>query len=182
VAVGQDAVLSDGYLKSFVAQFVQVRRWAYGASDVAYAINCIKNRPKKLKLWPALTRWFRLLDSHVTQAVIAPIVAFGGWVPLLINPESSQSLPVHELPIMIGSIQQVAMVGLAITIFTSFAMLPPKPARYRKSKHFLMLIQWVLMPVTSIAYASASAYYSQTRLLLARYFTVFETTEKFVKK
>jgi cellulose synthase/poly-beta-1,6-N-acetylglucosamine synthase-like glycosyltransferase len=182
VAVGQDAVLADGYFKSFSAQFMQVRRWAYGASDIAYAINCIKHRSKKLKLWPALARWFRLLDSHFTQAVIAPIVAFGGWIPLLVNPESSLSLSVHELPIIIGSIQQVAMIGLAVTIFTSFAMLPPKPPRYKKSRRFLMLIQWVLMPVTSIAYASASAYYSQTRLLFARYFTVFETTEKFVKK
>jgi hypothetical protein len=182
VAVGQDAVLADGYFKSFVAQFMQVRRWAYGASDIAYAMNCIMHRSKKLRLWPALARWLRLLDSHVTQAVIAPIVAFGGWIPLLINPESALSLTVHELPIMIGSIQQIAMVGLVITVFTSFAMLPPKPARYKKSRHFLMLIQWVLMPFTSIAYASASAYYSQTRLLFARYFTVFETTEKFVKK
>ncbi|MDR1196731.1 MAG: hypothetical protein LBL08_00420 [Candidatus Nomurabacteria bacterium] len=182
VAVGQDAVLSSTFWKSLVAQFVQVRRWAYGASDIAYVAQCIKNRGKNLKFWSPFTRFMRLLDSHVTQAVIAPIIAFGGWIPLLVNPEASISLPVHELPIMIGTIQQVAMAGLAVTIFTSFAMLPPRPPRYKRSRHFLMLIQWVLMPVTSICYASASAYYAQTRLLFARYFTVFETTEKLVKK
>jgi cellulose synthase/poly-beta-1,6-N-acetylglucosamine synthase-like glycosyltransferase len=182
VAVGQDAVLSDTYWKSLVAQFVQVRRWAYGASDVAYVAQCIVKRSKKLKLWPALTRWCRLLDSHVTQAIIAPIVAFGGWVPLLINPESSRELVVHELPMVIGTIQQIAMVGLAATVFTSMAMLPPRPARYSKKHHVLMVLQWVVMPVTSIFYASASAFYSQTRLLIARYFTVFETTDKVVKK
>lgn len=182
VAVGQDAVLSSTYRKSLVAQFIQVRRWAYGASDVPYVANQIRKRNKKTKFWPAFTRWVRLLDSHVTQAAIAPIIAFGGWIPLLINPESSRELVVHELPMAIGMIQQVAMVGILITVFTSLAMLPPRPKRYTKKRSFLMILQWFLMPVTSICYASASAYYSQTRLLFARYFTVFETTDKNTQK
>lgn len=178
VSIGQDAVFSDGYWKSFKAQFVQVRRWAYGASDVAYVADSIRKRTKKVKLWPAFTRWVRLLDSHVTQAIIAPIVAVGGWIPLIISPDSAQALSVHELPIVIGSIQQVAMVGIIVTVFTSFLMLPPKPARYTKSRSVWMVLQWVIMPVTSLVYASASAYYSQTRLLLGRYLTVFDVTEK----
>jgi hypothetical protein len=182
VSVGQDAVLSSTYRKSLVAQFIQVRRWAYGASDVSYVANMIKNRNKNVKFWPAFTRWVRLLDSHITQAAIAPIIAFGGWIPLLINPESSRELVVHELPMAIGTIQQIAMVGILVTVFTSLAMLPPRPARYTKKRSVLMVVQWILMPITSICYASSAAYYSQTRLLLARYFTVFETTEKIIRK
>ncbi|MDR2524439.1 MAG: hypothetical protein LBC95_02780 [Candidatus Nomurabacteria bacterium] len=178
ISIGQDAVLSDTYLKSLKAQFIQVRRWAYGASDVAYVAKNLWRRDRTTKFLPTLARFWRLLDSHVTQAIIAPIVAFGGWLPLLINPDAQLNYYAHELPMVVGSIQQVAMVGLLITLFTSLAMLPPRPQRYRKGKHVLMVLQWVLMPVTSLAYASASAYYSQTRLLLARYFTVFETTEK----
>jgi hypothetical protein len=178
VAVGQDAVLSDTYKKSLLAQFIQVRRWAYGASDISYVANQIRKRNEKTKFWPAFARWIRLLDSHITQAAIAPIIAFGGWVPLLINPESSRYLVVHELPMAIGMIQQIAMIGIFITVFTSLAMLPPRPSRYSKKRNLSMITQWLLMPVTSICYASAAAYYSQTRLLLAKYFTVFETTDK----
>ena len=32
----QDAVLSSTYVKTLKAQFIQLRRWAYGASDVPY--------------------------------------------------------------------------------------------------------------------------------------------------
>lgn len=177
-SVGQDAVFSDGYWKSIIAQFIQVRRWAYGASDVAYVANNIKHRTKNVKFWPAFTRWVRLLDSHVTQAIIAPIVAFGGWIPLLISPESSQALSVHELPIVISTIQQIAMIGAIITVFTSFLMLPPKPARYTNARNIWMVLGWIVMPVTSILYSSLSAYYSQTRLLLGKYLTVFDVTEK----
>lgn len=178
ISVGQDAVLADGYWKSIKAQFVQVRRWAYGASDVAYVANSIKDRTKDVKFWPAFTRWMRLLDSHVSQAVLAPIVAVGGWIPLIVSPDSAQALSVHELPIVIGSIQQIAMIGIIVTVFTSFLMLPAKPARYKKSRNILMILQWVIMPVTSIVYASASAYYSQIRLMLGKYLTVFDVTEK----
>lgn len=178
VSVGQDAVLSNGYWKSFKAQFVQVRRWAYGASDVAYVADSIRKRTKKVKFWPAFTRWVRLLDSHVTQAIIAPIIMFGGWIPLVLSPDSALALSVHELPIIIGSIQQIAMVGIIVTVFTSFMMLPPKPERYKKSRRIWMVLQWVIMPITSIVYSSVSAYYSQIRLLLGKYLIVFDVTEK----
>jgi hypothetical protein len=181
IGVGQDAVLSDTYWKSIVAQFKQVRRWSYGASDVAFVAHNLLRRDRTTGFWPTFTRCIRLLDSHVTQAIIAPIVAVGGWIPLIINPNAPLDIMTHELPILIGSIQQVAMVGLAVTIFTSFVMLPPRPARYHRGRNVFLLIQWVFMPVTAIVYASVSAYYSQTRLLIGKYFTVFETTDKAVR-
>jgi hypothetical protein len=182
VAVGQDAVLSDTYLKSFVAQFKQVRRWAYGAGDVAFVAKNLLRRDRTTKFWSTFTRWVRLLDSHVTQAIIAPIVAFGGWIPLMLNPNAPLDIMTHELPVLIGNIQQIAMIGIVITVFTSFVMLPPRPARYKKSKNILLVLQWIFMPLTALFYSSASAFYSQTRLLIGKYFTVFEVTEKVIKK
>jgi hypothetical protein len=41
-----------------------------------------------------------------------------------------------------------------------------------------MVAQWVLMPVTAIAYSSFSAFYSQTRLLFGRYLDKFDVTQK----
>ena len=36
MGIGQDAVLSSTYRRTLKAQFIQMRRWAYGASDDAY--------------------------------------------------------------------------------------------------------------------------------------------------
>ncbi len=181
VAIGQDAVLSDTYWKTLKAQFVQVRRWAYGASDVAYVAESIRLRGKKVKFWPAFTRLIRLLDNHTSQAVMAPLIAFGGWIPLIVAPLSPVVLTVHELPMLLGQVQMVAVFGILTTMFTSFLLLPPKPVEHHGVKRLLMALQWILMPVTSIIYTSASAYYSQTRLLFARYMTVFDVTQKTVK-
>ena len=70
------------------------------------------------------------------------------------------------------------MVGLFITIFLAFKMLPPRPARYKRTRNFGMLAQWVLMPVIAIGYNAAAAFYSQTRLLFGRYLDKFDVTEK----
>src|SRR5581483_11025693 len=39
VPIYQDAVLTDSYRRTLKAQFVQLRRWTYGASDIAYVVH-----------------------------------------------------------------------------------------------------------------------------------------------
>lgn len=181
VPIYQDAVLSHTYWKTLKAQFGQVSRWAYGASDIAYVAVRVVGKNRTVPFASGFAHLFRLIDNHTTWASMSILVAFGGWVPLLINPESSRSIIVHELPEVISLIQRLATVGLFVTIFLTFKMLPPRPERYKKHRNILMLVQWVLMPFTAIAYGSAAAFYSQTRLALGRYMDEFNVTEKVVK-
>lgn len=178
VPIYQDAVLSNTYVGTLKAQFVQLRRWAYGASDVAYVGSRIFTSKRNVPFWAGFTRFVRLLDGHVTLACVSILVAFGGWVPLLVNGEAARSVAVHQLPDTISLLQQIAMIGLAVSIFTSFKLLPPRPARYRRRRNILMLLQWFLMPITAVVYSSFSAFYSQTRLLFGRYLDRFDVTEK----
>lgn len=182
IPIYQDAVLSDTYVKTLKAQFVQLRRWAYGASDVAYVGANLFNKARTAPFWPTFGRFFRLLDGHVTWAATPLLVAFGAWVPLLLSDESSRSIIAHELPVIVSRIQQFAMIGLLVSVFWSFKMLPPRPARYKKRRNILMVLQWFLMPVTSIVYTAASGFYSQTRLFLGKYLDKFDVTEKAIKK
>ena len=70
------------------------------------------------------------------------------------------------------------MVGLFITVFMGFKMLPPRPARYKRRRTLWMLLQWCLMPVTAIVYSAASAFNAQTHLFLGKYLDKFDLTEK----
>ena len=178
VPIYQDAVLSDTYVKTLKAQFIQLRRWAYGASDIPYVATRLFSRNRSVPFFPGLARLIRLTDGHVTLASVSLLVAFGGWLPLLINSEASINIIAHQLPEVISHVQRVAMVGLFITVFLAFKMLPPRPARYKRRRNVFMLLQWFLMPVTAIVYSSASAFTSQTALFLGRYFDKFDVTEK----
>ena len=178
VPIYQDAVMSDTYVKTLKAQFVQLRRWAYGASDIPYVATHLFTRRRNVPFWGGFARLIRLIDGHVTLACVSILVTFGGWVPLLINADAAQSVAANQLPEVLSVIQRLAMVGLVITVFLSFKMLPPRPERYKRRRNVWMLLQWVLMPITAICYSAASAFYSQTRLLFGWYLTKFDVTEK----
>ena len=183
IPIYQDAVIDETFWKTVKAQFVQVRRWYYGASDVAYVGTRLFARTDKrvMPFWQLFPKFWRLLDGHITLAILAPIVAFGGWVPMIMN-LSAHEMVAYNIPSIVGVVETFASIGLIVSILVSFKILPKRPAKYRKGKNILMIIQWVLMPVTSILYQSIAAFYSQTRLMLGKYMEKFDVTRKVVKK
>ena len=183
VAIYQDAVMEETLIKTLKAQFIQLRRWDYGASDVAYVGVRLFSKDRKqigkMPFLPLFAKFVRLLEGHVTLAAISPMVAFGGWVPKIIN-SRSKDLLTFNLPNTISLIQIFASVGLMTTILLSLKMLPPRPKEV-KTPRILMILQWLLMPVVAIVYQSFAAFYSQTRLLTGNYIEKFDVTKKVVK-
>ena len=100
----QDAVLSDTLFTTLKAQWVQLRRWDYVASDVAYVGDYMFSKKRTVPLYSLLPKFIRLLDGHVTLAAVAPIIAFGGWVPLIFNAQS-RDLISHNLPVVVGYVR-----------------------------------------------------------------------------
>lgn len=183
IPIYQDAVIDDTLWKTIKAQFVQVRRWYYGASDVAYVGSRLFGPKSKrgMFFWRLFPKFWRLLDGHITLAILAPIVAFGGWVPMVMN-LSAHTMVGYNLPNIVSVVETFASIGLIVSILVSLKMLPKRPAKYRKGKNLLMILQWVLMPITSILYQSLAAFYAQTRLMLGKYMEKFDVTKKVVKK
>lgn len=182
VPIYQDAVLAETYSKTIRAQFTQLRRWAYGASDIAYVADRGFAKGSKVPFWPFLGRLLRLIESHVSWATASIIVTFGAWAPLFLNHEAKHSIAAHELPQIASQLQFVAMAGLFLVIYLSIKMLPSRPARYKKHRHLYMVLQWAAMPLVSILYGSASAFNAQGRLLFGKYLDKFDVTVKAVKK
>lgn len=177
VPIYQDAVLTDKYVKTLKAQFVQLRRWTYGASDIAYVVDKGYFRKNKVPRADLLAKLFRLLEGHVTWATGPLLVLLAGFVPALIHP---QSFAANELPLIVSRIQTVALIGAVVILFFALKTLPPKPARYKRHRSLFMVLQWAYLPVTTIGYNSMAALYSQTRLMFGWYMDKFDVTEKAV--
>ncbi len=178
IPIYQDAVLDDTYRKTFKAQFIQLRRWMYGASDVAYVASHVFTKRRTVPFWPSFVWFVRSLDGYVTAASVSIIVAVGGWVPLFLNSQAYRDVVAHQLPDTIGLIQRIALVGLVIMVYLSFKLLPPRPERYKRSRNFWMLAQWVLMPLTAIGFLSFAALNAQARLFFGKYLVKFDVTAK----
>lgn len=178
IPIYQDAVLDNTYARTFKAQFIQLRRWMYGASDVPYVASHLFTRKRNVPFWPGFVWFVRSLDGYVSAASASIIIAVGGWVPLLLNSHAYRDVVAHQLPDTISVIQRVALVGIVVMVYLSFKLLPPRPERYKRSRNFWMLAQWVLMPFTAIGFLSFAALNAQARLALGRYLVKFDVTNK----
>lgn len=181
VPIYQDAVLADGYVRTLKAQFIQLRRWTYGASDIAYVITQGFFKPNKVPRLDLIAKTGRLFEGHITWAVGPLISLYSGFIPLLIYHRGHAGYTAAEIPIIVSHIQTIALVALSASLFICFKTLPPRPARYRRHRTLFVVVQWVYLPLTTVVYNSFAAFNSQTRLIFGKYLDKFDVTEKAVK-
>jgi len=181
VPIYQDAVMNEKLTRTLHAQYVQLRRWAYGASDIPYVAERVLTKKRTAPFFDAFLKFIRLVDSHISWASAPFILLLGAFAPLFLSSESSRSIIAHQLPGVASTIQSIALIGLITIIILSFRLLPERPKEYTWRRNVSMLLQWVMAPLLGIIYSSAASLYSQTRLLFGRYLE-FEVTKKVVVK
>ncbi|HET7060464.1 MAG TPA: glycosyltransferase family 2 protein [Candidatus Saccharimonadales bacterium] len=175
IPIYQDAVLAEGYLRTIKAQFYQLRRWTYGASDIAYVADKGFWHKNKANKFDVFGKFMYLLQNHVNWATSAILVLAASFIPPLLHPHS---LAANELPLIASRVQRLGLAGLLVMIYVSLVTLPPRPARHKRHRSVLMIAQWVLLPVTGIAFGCLAAFNSQTRLMFKWYLSKFDVTEK----
>lgn len=175
VPIYQDAVLAETYIKTLKAQFIQLRRWTYGVSDVAFIADKGFFQDSKAPKLDVVFKFLRTLEGHVTWATGTLLVFGAAFIPPLFHP---QSFAANELPLIVSRIQKIGIIGLVASVYVCLLTLPPRPARYKRHRSVLMVLQWALTPVSAICYGSTAAFYSQTRLMLGKYISKFDVTEK----
>jgi hypothetical protein len=178
VPIYQDAVFTEKYTKTLKMQFIQVRRWAWGASDIAYVAYTGFLKKNNIPKYKLISKFFRLLEGHLSWSTSPLILLLAALVPFFLYPQTYAG---NQLPQVARTLQTVAMLGILISIVLTTRMLPPKPARYKRRRNLWMLLQWVYLIPTTIIYSSFAAIYSQTRLMFGWYLG-WIITDKAVKK
>jgi hypothetical protein len=181
VPIYQDAVLTDDYWRTLKMQFVQVRRWAWGCSDIPYFINQSFFKINNIPLHKKIAKGWRLIEGHLSWST-SPFLLLLAAYPLFFFHTSSQPFGylANELPQVASSLQRVAMVGIVLSFYLSMRSLPPKPLRYKRHRNLWMIAQWVYLIPTTLIYSAGAAIYSQTRLMFGKYLG-FIVTEKATK-
>jgi hypothetical protein len=145
---------------------------------VAYVFNQAYRKQNSIPRLKVTAKFLRLLEGHVSWSTAPLLLLLAALVPFFLNPDSYLT---NQLPQVASKLQTLAMGGILVTLYLSMRTLPPKPARYKRRRNLWMILQWVYLPVTSIAYSSFAAVNAQTRLMFGRYLG-FNVTEKAVFK
>ena len=136
-------------------------------------------KPNKVPKLDLTFKFLRLFEGHVSWATAPLLLAFAAFIPAFLNSDDFAS---NQLPIIASRIQTVALIGILSTLFLSLKLLPPKPARYKHHRTLFMVVQWVMLPVTTILFNAFAALNSQTRLIFGWNLNKFDVTDKAVVK
>ena len=173
--VSMDAVSGERYRDSLKALYKQMRRWAWGVEHLPYVIDGFK-RDKTIPFRKKAQYLFNHIEGMYTWAT-APIIMFLlGWFPLLVA-SGKQSALIQAAPFTLQQLMQLAMIGILISGVMSLTLLPRRPEKIKKHTWAIMLLQWLLLPITFIIFGSFPAIDAQTRLMTGRYLG-FNVTKK----
>lgn len=185
VPIYQDAVLSpNGYWETFKEQYLQKRRWAWGASDIPYVLYHAWKNPR-LPFWDKWTQAWRLIEGHYSWATTSMILALFAWFPRLLSPTFHDVVLGYTFPPLYSRILLISLVGMAVTLSISSLLLPPVPKTRLHRSTLSIVAEWVtapfLLPLSSILFSSIPAIDAQTRLALGQYLD-YRVTEKHVAR
>lgn len=175
-----DAVEGQTYWGSLKAQYVQSRRWAWGVTDISYAVTTFLKNKKRVPLSSFLARFIRASEQHLLWPVNWWIITLGAVLPPLLNPTFRFTALGFYLPRISGVILTAAAVYFLFIIVVDLLMKPPRPAYFKKRLLPLTVIQYLLMPITGFFFSSLPGMDAHTRLLLGKRLE-YTVTEKIVK-
>lgn len=175
--VYMDTVLSATWWKSLKNLYKQQRRWGWGSENIPYMIWKFKSA----KQIPWKKRWFHLLnqiEGMWSWGTASIIIFVGGYAPLLlVRGEEQITVLAQNAPYILKYILTVANIGLILSVILGTLILPKRPTHHKPRKYAMMVIQWLLLPVSMIIFGSIPAIEAQTRLMLGKYLG-FYVTEK----
>lgn len=176
-----DAVEGQTYWQTFVAQYSQNRRWAWGVTDISYAVTQYMSRRKEVPLTNFALRFIAALQQHLLWPVTWWILTLGATIPPLFNKNFADTALGFYLPQVSGVILTTTMVFIVSVIIVDWLLRPPKPADYKKRYLPFNFLQYLLLPVVGFLFGSLPGMDAHTRLIFGKRIE-YKATEKFAEK
>ena len=172
-----DAVEGQTYWESLKAQYTQNRRWAWGVTDISYAVTKFLNNKDRVPAATFFARFIRASEQHILWPVNWWIITLGAALPPLLNVSFRYTTLGFYLPRIASLILTLCGAFFIFVIVIDYLMKPPRPEYFKKSLLPLTVIQYILLPITGFFFSSLPGMDAHTRLLLGKRLE-YKVTEK----
>jgi len=195
--LGNDGALSHTTRATFINQYLQVQRWAWGASDVPFAFQESIQRAD-IPLRKRLLRFWYFFENHVTWSTQWFFITLGGLIPWLYGEITGDKLipkwfyvdtlvATTFLPDWLAFgpgwltittlILTPCLIFYVILITADARLRPPAPVSFTRLRHAFGLLHWLAIPPITFFFSALPALDSQVRLMLGRRME-YRVTEK----
>lgn len=171
-----DAAESRGFFHTFVNQYEQAKRWAWGVSDIPYVIRNVFIH-SEIKFSERFKRLWTLLEHHILWPTNWFLLTVGSTIPSVVNRDFARTVLGHNIAQISSGMLTLSAVFLLIVFVIDWRIKPPPPASYAKWKIPLLYLQWLTLPVISFFLSALPGLDAHTRLLLGKRLE-YRVTEK----
>jgi len=171
-----DAAESHGFYKTFVNQYEQSKRWAWGVSDIPFVITQAILHPE-IPRWDRLARILLILEHHIFWPANWFILTIGSTIPPLINPAFDRTTLGHNLSKISSGILTMSAVLLLVIIIIDLRIKPPRPKDFAIWKLPFLYAHWLTLPIISFFLSALPGLDAHTRLILGKRLE-YRVTEK----
>src|SRR3989338_3362251 len=176
-----DAAEGRNYWQSLTSQYYQARRWAWGVTDIAYAIKKFMVHYREINLPNFSLRMLRALEQHILWPANWWLITLGATIPPLVNPVFKYTTLGYSLPQVSGFILTLATMFIVFIIAIDYLLRPPRPEYFKKRFIPVTILQYLLLPITAFLFNSLPGMDAHTRLLLGKRLE-YKVTEKIGSK
>ena len=190
VPLGNDGALSPTRRKTLVNQYLQVRRWGWGASDIPYAVMQALDHPE-MPLRRRFLRCWYLIDNHISWSTQWFAVTVGtlltiadsviGWN--LLKPDWFYIANLVDASLVPGwltlstLLMTPCLAPYLILIVLDTRLRPTPPPGAPRLSRYLSFAWWLAASPVTLVWSALPALDAQVRLMLGKRME-YRVTEK----
>lgn len=171
-----DAAEAKGLAQTFINQYEQLKRWAWGVSDDAYIIREFV-LSDEVPFWDKTVRVLKTIEDHFLWPVNWFAITVAAFFPPLLNPEFSRTILGKTLPQVSSTLLTLSLVSMVVIFIIDALNRPPKPGGRNLLSIVMQPLEYLLLPVLGFFFSALPGLDAHTRLLLGKYIE-YRVTEK----
>ncbi len=171
-----DAAQSSSTWKTFINEYEQKKRWAWGVSDLPLFIEMYLKQPR-ISFVNKTLRVFRVVEDHLLWPVNWFIITIGVSIVTIVNPVFKRTVLGFMLPRISSGILTVSLLFLIVILYIEFRHRPSRPKDVPAWRAWLSPLEFILMPISGFFFNALPGLDAHTRLMLGKYIE-YRITEK----
>lgn len=174
--INGDAVYSGKIIKTLINRYEQEKRWAWGVTDIGYALKKFFTTPH-IDFFVKLKKIFFIMETHLFWPTSFFILTLSASIPPLINPVFKRTVLGFILPQLSGFILTLSSALLIFYVYLDIKIRQRVNIKTNLRSFPLLIVQWYLLPLVSFFFSSLPALEAHTRILLGKKIQ-YKVTEK----